>query len=391
MTTESEMAGEFRQRREAALAVAAERKLNALLVCSRGGGTLDRYANVMYLTNFYTPFPFIPDRRPLWSARAHSFLLLPVDGLPALLVDVPYEPTAETGDADIVVANDMLEALVRELRGRGLGKSSIGLVGMDTIPWSIVRQLETDLPDIHWSPADDILDELRRVKSPSEIELLRQASEIGSRAVDAMLDAAQPGMTHADVVRAGQDVLVPAGAILQNSFMASGTGGKQPTAFRSNFPTYGATEPLTEGQWFQVGLSGVLHGYYFDMARSTAIGTASPEQVDAFEAAIACVQAGVDGVRPGVTAAAIAATGRARLEELGYALGGSFSGLGHGIGLGWDVPWLMPGDETVLEPGMVLCVERGVKRDGYSGDFEETILVTETGADLLTSARIRRW
>ncbi len=51
----------------------------------------------------------------------------------------------------------------------------------------------------------------------------------------------------------------------------------------------------------------------------------------------------------------------------------------------------MPGDETVLEPGMVLCVERSVKRDGYSGDFEETVLVTETGADLLTSARIRRW
>ena len=369
MTTESEIAIEFRQRREAAVAVATERNLNGLLVCSRGGGTLDRYANVMYLTNFYTPFPFIPDRRPFWSARAHSFLLLPIDGIPALLVDVPYQQTPETGDVDIVVANDMVEALVRELQGRGLGKGSIGLVGIDTIPWSTVGHLEADLPDVIWSPADDILDDLRRLKSPSEIELLKQASEIGSRAVDAMLDAAHPGATHADVVRVGQDVLVPAGAILQNSFMASGSGGKQPTEVRSNFPTYGATEPLAEGQWFQIGLSGVQHGYYFDMARSTPIGPASPEQVDAFEAAIACVQAGVDAVRPGVSAAAIAEAGRARLEELGYALGGSFSGLGHGIGLGWDVPWLMPGDETVLEPGMVLCVERGVKRDGYSGDF----------------------
>ena len=40
---------------------------------------------------------------------------------------------------------------------------------------------------------------------------------------------------------------------------------------------------------------------------------------------------------------------------------------------------------------MVLCVERGVKRDGFSGDFEETVLVTESGPELLTSARIRRW
>ena len=302
------------------------------------------------------------------------------------------EPTPETGDVDIVVANDMVEALVRELQGRGLGKGSIGLVGIDTIPWSIVRQLEADFPDIVWSPADDILDDLRRVKSRSEIELLRQASEIGSRAVDAMLDAAQPGCD-ARRCRPGRTGCAGAGRSDPSELLHGlweREGSNQPSV-RSNFPTYGATEPLTEGQWFQIGLSGVLHGYYFDMARSTAIGTASPEQVDAFEAAIACVQAGVDGVRPGVSAAAIAATGRARLEELGYALGGSFSGLGHGIGLGWDVPWLMPGDETVLEPGMVLCVERGVKRDGYSGDFEETVLVTETGADLLTSARIRRW
>ena len=40
---------------------------------------------------------------------------------------------------------------------------------------------------------------------------------------------------------------------------------------------------------------------------------------------------------------------------------------------------------------MVLCVERTVERHGYVGDFEETVLVTETGTELLSNARIRRW
>jgi Xaa-Pro aminopeptidase len=391
MATVSDVSEEFRERRNAATRAAAARDLKALLVCSRGGGTLDRYADVMYLTGFYTPFPFIPDRRPLWSARAHAFLLLLVEAGPVLLADVRYQPTPETGETEIVVASDMIAALIAELRKRGLVRGTVGLVGTDTIPWSTMQQLDAEFPDITWSPADDILEDLRSVKSPREIALLRQASAIGSHAMDAMLDSARPGATHADVVRAGQDVLVPAGAILQNSFMSSGRGGDQPTEVSSSFPTYGAPTPLAAGDWFHVGLSGVYQGYYFDMARSSAIGDVSPGQADAFEAAIACVQAAIAAIRPGVTAEAIAEAGRARLEAIGYALEGSFSGLGHGIGLGWDKPWLMPGDTTAVQPGMVLCVERGVRREGFYGDFEETVLVTDSGTDLLTSARVRRW
>ena len=59
--------------------------------------------------------------------------------------------------------------------------------------------------------------------------------------------------------------------------------------------------------------------------------------------------------------------------------------------MGWDLPWLVPGDPTVLEPNMVLCVERSVEKHGFVGDFEETVLVTPTGSELITHAPIRRW
>jgi len=78
-------------------------------------------------------------------------------------------------------------------------------------------------------------------------------------------------------------------------------------------------------------------------------------------------------------------------ERRGYPLQGVFSGLGHGIGLGWDSPWLTRDEASVLQPGMVLNVERTVQRDGYLGDFEETVLLTERGPELLTDARIRHW
>ena len=77
-------ADEFAQRRAKATDAARERGLKGLMVCARGGGSVDRYGDVMYLSNFYTAFPFIPDRQPDWSARAHAFVLLPVDGPAAL-------------------------------------------------------------------------------------------------------------------------------------------------------------------------------------------------------------------------------------------------------------------------------------------------------------------
>jgi Xaa-Pro aminopeptidase len=206
-----------------------------------------------------------------------------------------------------------------------------------------------------------------------------------------MMTAAEPGTSHGDVVAAGMAVLAPAGAALYNSFMASGRGGAEPQVVRRNFPTWGSDERLEAGQWFRIGLSGVVDGYYFDLSRSKAIGPPTNRQVELFEAAIEIVAAAIAEILPGASAEAVAAAGLARQAALGYPNDGVFTGLGHGVGLGWDAPWLAPGDATVIEPGMVLCIERTIRKDGYLGDFEETVVVTGTGCEKITDARVRWW
>jgi len=141
----------------------------------------------------------------------------------------------------------------------------------------------------------------------------------------------------------------------------------------------------------RLGISGVLDGYYFDVSRSRSIGPPTKDQVNAFEAAIAAVEAGIAALRPGVTAGEVASAGLSKQESLGFPLKGVFSGLGHGIGLGWDSPWLVPQEKMKLVPNMVLNFERTLTRDGYLGDFEETVLLTDRGVERLTDARIRLW
>lgn len=383
--------GEFAARRAAAVSAARGKGYDGLLVCSRGGGTVDRFGDLLYLTNYYTPFPYIPDLPPDWTARAHGFLALPIKGDPLLIADVPYLSGVGLPREQIVKADDVMAATIQAIRACGMEKARVGVVGDDVLTWKMWRTLSDALPQVSWIPEDDILAELRAVKSSGEIAILRDAARLGSRMIETMLQAAVPGASHADVVAAGQDILLRAGGILYNSFMASGTGGNAPTVFRHNFPTWGSAERLKDGQWLRLGISGVYKGYYFDVSRSKAIGHATAEQVHAFEAAIGCIQAGIAAMRPGVTAGEVARAGLKRQEELGFPLEGVFSGLGHGIGLGWDRPWLVTNETMPLRENMVINLERTLERGGYLGDFEETVLLTADGPQILTDARIRSW
>ena len=382
---------EFAERRSRAAEMANSEGLEGLLVCSRGGGTLDRFGDVFYLANYYTSFPYIPDLPHVWSARAHTFVVLSAKGDCILVTDAPNDGQTALAEENVIYTDLVLEGVLDAMQRLEMESGSVGLVGGDVLPVDTYQNLAARLANVKWTKAQHILVKLRSVKSPDEITLLRAASEVGSQALEAMMSAAEPNSTHGDVVAAGMAVLAPAGAALYNSFMASGRGGENPQAVRRNFPTWGSSEPLANGHWFRIGLSGVLNGYYFDHSRSKAIGAPTNQQIELFEAAIDIVEAAIAEIRPGVTAEAVAQAGLAKQTALGYPNDGVFSGLGHGVGLGWDAPWLAAGDKTIIEPGMVLCIERTIRKNGYLGDFEETVVVTEDGCEKITGAQMRYW
>ena len=72
--------------------------------------------------------------------------------------------------------------------------------------------------------------------------------------------------------------------------------------------------------------------------------------------------------------------------EKGGALGNSVGRMGHGLGMELtEWPSVMPGDDTLLEPGMVLTIEPGMSfAPGKEMVHEENILITEEGVRILT-------
>ena len=121
------------------------------------------------------------------------------------------------------------------------------------------------------------------------------------------------------------------------------------------------------------------------------IGPAVKRQIELFEAAMAACEAGIAATRPGTTAGKIGTAGLKTQEDRGFPVKGVFSALGHGIGLGWDSPWLARDDTTPIVPNMVLNYERTITHEGYLGDYEDTVLVTADGVERLTDAQKRFW
>ena len=117
---------EFSNRRRRAAEKAGEIGLSGLLVCSRGGGTLDRYGDVMYLTNFYTSFPFIPDLADSWSARAHAFLVLGCDNEAILVTDVPDDGQISMPPDCVVTTDLMVDGVLEAMKRLGLDRGRLG-------------------------------------------------------------------------------------------------------------------------------------------------------------------------------------------------------------------------------------------------------------------------
>jgi len=129
----------------------------------------------------------------------------------------------------------------------------------------------------------------------------------------------------------------------------------------------------------------VRDGYFCDFDRNFALGSASDTLASAHARLIEATAAGFEAARPGATAADVF---HAMDRIVTGGAGGSDAGrLGHGLGMQLtEPPSLIPADNTVLEPGMILTLEPGVDMgDGRILVHEEDIVVAETGARWLST------
>ncbi|HVF09714.1 MAG TPA: aminopeptidase P family protein [Abditibacteriaceae bacterium] len=227
------------------------------------------------------------------------------------------------------------------------------------------------------------VEKLRLHKDAEEIALTRRAVAVIDHCFDHICGVMKPGMTECEVSDE-----------LSSAMRARGASGPSFTTIvasglRSALPHGVASDKvLQSGDLVTIDMGAIVDGYCSDMTRTVCLGKPQRRQQEIYEIVWRAQSEAAAALRPGLGCKAADALARKAIEEAGY--GQYFGhGLGHGVGLNiHEPPRLSKWGKGKLEPGMLVTCEPGIYLEGWGGvRIEDMLLITATGAEVLTRAR----
>lgn len=214
----------------------------------------------------------------------------------------------------------------------------------------------------------------------------------------ALLDCAEAGRTEADLAAVLAASAVAEGCGVYFTSISSGEATRRWTS--TPLPGF-STRVLRDGDLMRFDTGIVHRGYLSDFGRSIVIGQASRDQQRLLDTLHRGLDAMLAAIARGVPVRTAVAAGEAALADMGVRPAGDVSlGIvssfpihwGHGLGLGWERPWLTDDEPLSFEPGMVIAVERTLTLPGVgTAAAEQNILIGETGIELLTGGPHGPW
>jgi len=294
-----------------------------------------------------------------------------------LLTDSRYATAArdQVTDTDVVIAGRNLLDRLAEVVPRGR-------VGFEAEDVTVARRdrLAARLEGVDLVPTAGIVEGLRVVKEPGEIDLIRDATRIADAALSGLITRGFAGRTEARVAWDLEGAMREAGAegASFDIIVAGGAHGALPHAVPR--PVVVPPDALVV-----VDMGARVDGYASDCTRTLCTGTLPPALEEAYAVCLEAQRAALAACRPGVHSGDLDSVARGIIADA--SLGEHFGhGLGHGVGLDiHERPWLRQEGGEVLETGMVVTIEPGIYLEGVGGvRIEDLAVVTDDGCEVLT-------
>jgi len=280
--------------------------------------------------------------------------------------------------SDAITANGSagsIRAVARALRRLGLSSAR---VGFDDVRFG--QAVQEVLKNLQPLAAAELLVRIRMVKSTDELALLRRAAKINQGAVEAAIATVKAGAPWPEVPRAWRQSLLAQQA--RPFSLLGGAGPKGAGPLRSAAPY-----PIQPGVPITFDAMLTYHGYFGDLQRTCVIGEPSAKLSRYWSALQIGALAVYDKLAPGIATATLRALAVNIIRQAGQ---GQFRiAIIHGLGLEHiEIPGTWGGRlrSFTLEPGMVINIDLEVHELGFGAvAFEESMLVTESGAERLIS------
>lgn len=233
-----------------------------------------------------------------------------------------------------------------------------------------------------WIPASELTSALRLRKESGEIDLLRRAAQGVDRVMGRIpADVGFAGRSERDVAGDLAELTLEEGHDTADfTIVASGPNGAS--------PHHHPGERIIEvGDLVVCDFGGRVGGYCSDSTRTFAVGEPSSEQREVHQVVLEANEAGREAARPGVSCQDVDTAARVVIENAG--LGEHFiHRTGHGIGLEvHEHPYIVQGNQTILEPGMAFSVEPGVYlSERFGVRIEDIVVCTDDGVESLNNS-----
>ncbi len=230
--------------------------------------------------------------------------------------------------------------------------------------------------------ADAVISSLRERKDEFELRKLEKASQMADEVVRQIGLLIKPGKTELELTRELHRLWQAVGSegLSFAPIIAVGANGAAPHHEPDNSPVVAGTTVI-------VDTGGVYKHYVSDITRTFIVGEPTEEIRKVYETVLAAQQVGIETAKPGVRLGDVDAAVRKYIADAGY--GEYFTHrTGHGVGLEiHEEPFVVSGNEAVLQPGMVMSIEPGIYLPGKFGvRIEDLVVIEETGARSLNKA-----
>jgi Xaa-Pro aminopeptidase len=267
---------------------------------------------------------------------------------------------------------DWFPRLVAELGIKRLG-FEIG-----HLTFALHRQLSDILnkgkSQLRLAPVDGMVESLRAIKEPEEIELITKAAEITDAAMEYIRDKIRPGVTEKEIaweierfMREKDSEPLPFDVIV---------GSGPNSAFPHAQPSARA---IQKAEPIVIDIGAKVGGYGSDLSRTICLGTPDDTFNKIYDTVLGAQLGAMAIIKPGMSGGEADQLARVIIGEGGY--GEAFGhGLGHGVGLApHELPRLGPNSLEKLVDGMVFTIEPGIYVEGWGGVRIEDLVVMEKG------------
>ena len=325
-----------------------------------------------------------------YSLTRPSIFILPADRDPIIVSQGKDNLVLGSYVTDIRTYDEILSfpfgTVLDALGDAGLKQGRLGVeLGLEQrmgMPVGAYLELVSSLPNAEFVDAADVIVGLRMVKSDEEVAYVRRAAEVTGLARQRLFGQIVPGMTERQVARRMRQLILEEGGdrtsfvILQLDVAGS----------KNQFPY---DRPLQAGTILAVDSGAYVGMYTVDYVRMASLGPATELQKRVHRAVLDVNKKMADALKPGVTCSEIYSIGAKAMEDARENFGdlerSGGARMGHGQGmLLTEPPSVNPDDHTVLEPGMVISTEPGVRSGDVQFQWEDVHVITEDGHEQLT-------